>query len=152
MLGYGGKAPEDTFDDEGYYHTGDGGYVDELGRLYWEGRLNFIIKTGGANVSPEEVDAAIATLPGVRRSQTIGLPHDTLSEMVVSCIVPAHGTRLNEADVVAHARQRLASFKVPKHVLFFEEAELSLTGSDKVKVDNIRQLAAARLGLASTDT
>ena len=152
MLGYGSKAPEDTFDDEGYYHTGDGGYVDELGRLYWEGRLNFIIKTGGANVSPEEVDAVIATLPGVRRTQTIGLPHDTLSEMVVSCIVPAHAARLSEADVVAHAKQKLASFKVPKHVLFFDEAELSLTGSDKVKVDAVRQLAAARLGLASTDT
>jgi fatty-acyl-CoA synthase len=152
MLGYGGKAPEETFDDEGYYHTGDGGYIDEQGRLYWEGRLNYIIKTGGANVSPEEVDAAIATLPGIKRTQTVGLPHETLSEMVVSCVVPAHGFTLREDDVVAHLKQRLASFKVPRKVLFFEEAELAVTGSDKVKVDGIRQLAATRLGLATTQT
>ena len=76
MQGYLGKTPEQTFDDEGYFCTGDGGYVDEEGRLFWEGRLNDIIKTGGANVSPEEVDAAIANYPGVKRSQTVGVPHD----------------------------------------------------------------------------
>jgi acyl-CoA synthetase (AMP-forming)/AMP-acid ligase II len=152
MLGYCDKTPEQTFDDEGFYRTGDGGYVDEQGRLYWEGRLNYMIKTGGANVSPEEVDAAIATLPGVRRTQTVGLPHDTLSEIVVSCIVPAHGITLREDEVVAHLKQRLASFKVPRKVLFFEETELSVTGSDKVKVDGVRQLAAARLGVRTLRT
>lgn len=153
MLGYSGKAPEDTFDDEGFYHTGDGGYVDHAGRLYWDGRLNFIIKTGGANVSPEEVDAAIATLPGVRRTQTIGLPHETLSEMVVSCIVANDGVALHEDVVVAHLKQRLASFKLPRKILFLTDAELPLTGNDKVKVEGVRQLAAQRLGVvASTDT
>jgi fatty-acyl-CoA synthase len=152
MLGYCGKPPEATFDDEGYYHTGDWGYVDEAGRLYWEGRLNYIIKTGGANVSPEEVDAVIAAHPGVQRTQTVGLPHETLSEMVVSCVVPAEGMRVDEADLIAHVKQRLASFKVPREVLFFEAAELTLTGSDKVKVDEVRQLAAKRLRVALTDS
>lgn len=152
MLGYGGKAPEEVFDDQGFYRTGDGGYVDDLGRLYWEGRLNAIIKTGGANVSPEEVDAALALLPGVRRTQTVGLPHETLSEMVVSCVVrDAHST-LREDEVITHLRQRLASFKVPRRVLFFEEAELTVTGNDKIKVEGARQLAATRLGIASTDS
>ena len=152
MLGYVGKAPEATFDDEAYYHTGDGGYVDEGGRLYWEGRLNSIIKTGGANVSPEEVDAALATLSGVRRTQTVGLPHETLDEIVVSCVVPRDGSALKEDDVVAHLKQRLASFKVPRKVLFFAEAELPLTGNQKVSVYRVRQLAAERLGVALTES
>lgn len=151
MLGYSGKALEETFDDEGYFRTGDGGYADEEGRLYWEGRLNHIIKTGGANVSPEEVDAAIATYPGVRRTQTVGMPHETLSEMVVSCIVPVDDVTLNEQDIVSHLKQRLASFKIPRKVLFFDETEFTLTGNEKVKVNEIRQLAAKRLGIASTD-
>jgi acyl-CoA synthetase (AMP-forming)/AMP-acid ligase II len=145
MLGYINKAPEDTFDEEGYYHTGDGGYVDEAGRLFWEGRLNNIIKTGGANVSPEEVDAAIAAFPGVKRTQTVGMPHETLSEMVVACIVPVDGTTLKEDELVSFLRNRLASFKVPRKILFFEEGELALTGNEKIKLDRVRQLAANRL-------
>jgi acyl-CoA synthetase (AMP-forming)/AMP-acid ligase II len=152
MLGYHAKAPEQTFDEDGYYHTGDGGYVDDAGRLYWEGRLNYIIKTGGANVSPEEVDAAIASCPGVRRTQTVGLPHETLSEMVVSCIVPIDGRALDEDQVLAHLKQRLASFKLPRKVLFCADAEFTLTGNEKVRVDGIRQLAAKRLGIALADS
>jgi fatty-acyl-CoA synthase len=59
MLGYIGVPRDETLDDEGFFCTGDGGYVDSEGRLYWERRLNDIIKTGGANVSPVEVDACL---------------------------------------------------------------------------------------------
>ena len=52
MLGYLRVPAEEAFDPEGYFHTGDGGFVDADGRLHWQGRLNDIIKTGGANVSP----------------------------------------------------------------------------------------------------
>lgn len=150
MLGYSGKAPEDTFDGDGFFRTGDGGFVDDAGRLHWEGRLTHLIKTGGANVSPEEVDAAIASFPGVKRTQTVGVPHDTLSEMVVSCVVPVDGATLLEAELVAHLKTRLASFKVPRKVLLLEEAEFALTGNEKTKVDEIRKLAAQRLGVTGS--
>ena len=52
MLGYLGTPLDDTLDDEGFFRTGDGGYIDDEGKFYWEGRLTDIIKTGGANVSP----------------------------------------------------------------------------------------------------
>lgn len=146
MLGYTGKAPEATFDDEGYFRTGDGGYVDDAGRLHWEGRLTHLIKTGGANVSPEEVDAAIATFPGVKRTQTVGVPHETLSEMVVACVVPVDGSTLREDELLVHLKTLLASFKVPRKVIFVEEAEFALTGNEKTKVDEIRQLVVSRLG------
>lgn len=145
MQGYVGKAPEETFDAEGYYRTGDGGYVDEEGRLYWEGRISHMIKTGGANVSPEEVDAAIAAYPGVRRTQTVGVPHETLGEMVVACVVASAGAALTETGLVSYLKERLASFKVPRKVLMLEEQEFVVTGNGKVKVDSMRQLATRRL-------
>ncbi len=151
MMGYIGKSPEQTFDEEGYFCTGDGGYVDAEGRLFWEGRLNDIIKTGGANVSPEEVDAAIAGYPGVKRSQTVGVPHATLSEMVVSCIVAVDGVALDEAGIIAYLKQYLASFKIPRRVLFFREDEFPLTGNEKVKACEIRELAGKRLTAESWD-
>ena len=147
MMGYIGKTPEEALDDEGYFCTGDGGYVDEQGRLFWEGRLNDIIKTGGANVSPQEVDEVLATYPGVKRSQTVGVPHETLSEMVVSCIVPLEGVTLDERELIAYLKQRLASYKIPREILLFAEHDFALTDNEKAKVGEIRQLAARRLGV-----
>ena len=148
MSGYLGKAPEDCFDREGYFCTGDGGYVDAVGRLYWEGRLTEIIKTGGANVSPLEIDAVLANTPGVRRAQTVGVPHDTLGEMVVSCVVAQEGAALEEDGVRAYLKEQLASYKVPRKVLFLREEEFPVTANGKVKSGELRQLAGLRLGIA----
>ena len=145
MMGYIGKTVEETFDDEGYFRTGDGGHVDAAGRLFWEGRLTEIIKTGGANVSPVEIDAALSLYPGVARAQTVGMPHDALGEMVVSCIVPQDGVVLDESSVRAFLKERLASFKVPRRVLFFDEGEMVVTGSGKVKSGDLRLMVAKRL-------
>ncbi|MES0875284.1 hypothetical protein ABSH63_14895 [Sinimarinibacterium sp. HSW-8] len=130
---------------EGYYRTGDGGYVDEIGRLYWEGRLTEIIKTGGANISPQEIDAVIALFPGVRRTQTVGVPHDTLGEMAVACIVVHDGVRIVEDELRAFLKQRLASFKVPRRFLFLSEEEMPVTANGKVKLTELKHLAGARL-------
>ncbi|HKY93466.1 MAG TPA: class I adenylate-forming enzyme family protein [Nevskiaceae bacterium] len=146
MQGYIGKTEGEVLDAEGYYHTGDGGYVDAAGRLYWEGRLTEIIKTGGANVSPLEIDAILALVPGVRRAQTVGVPHDTLGEMVVSCLVPQEGATLDEAAVRNVLKERLASFKVPRRVLVLREDEMPVTGNGKVKANELRTLAAQRIG------
>ena len=145
MLGYLGIPLDETLDDEGYFRTGDGGYVDEAGRLFWEGRLNDIIKTGGANVSPVEIDSVIQDCPGVKVAQTVGVPHETLGELVVTCIVPHEGATLDEAAVRNFAGEKLASYKVPRRVLFFGEGDLRLTGSAKVKTSDLRNLAARTL-------
>ena len=115
------------------------------GRLHWEGRLNDIIKTGGANVSPVEIDTVMKTMPGVKAVQSVGVPHDLLGELVVACIVPHDGAGLTEAGVQAFAKQTLASYKVPRRVLFFAEEDLELTGSSKIKTADLRKLAAERL-------
>jgi len=145
MLGYLGVPLEETFDEEGFFRTGDGGYIDERDRLVWEGRLNDIIKTGGANVSPLEVDEVLATHPGVKVARTVGVPHDTLGEMVVACVVRHEGAELTESAIRDFLKSRLASYKIPRRVLFVNEDELSLTGSAKVKLSELRKLAQTKL-------
>ena len=145
MLGYIGIPLDETLDSEGFFPTGDGGYLDDTGRLYWQGRLTDIIKTGGANVSPREVDEALMEHSGVKVAQTVGIPHETLGEVVVSCVVPHDGAALDTGQLVAFLRERLASYKVPRHVLFFREDEVALTGNAKIKAGELRELAAKRL-------
>jgi acyl-CoA synthetase (AMP-forming)/AMP-acid ligase II len=145
MLGYLRVPPEDVFDENGFFHTGDGGFIDDAGRLHWHGRLNDIIKTGGANVSPLEVDAVLAACPGVKIAATVGVPHDTLGEMVVACIVPESGAGLDEGAIRTFAARSLSSYKVPRRVIFLAESEVALTGSNKVKTAALRELVARRL-------
>ena len=145
MLGYLGVPLDDTLDDEGFFRTGDGGSLDAQGRLHWQGRLNDIIKTGGANVSPIEVDDILQTMPGVKIAKTVGVPDELLGELVVSCIVPQDGVALEEAMVRDFARARLASYKVPRRVLMMTEAELETTGSAKVRTADLRKAAATRI-------
>lgn len=146
MLGYIGIPLDETLDDEGFFRTGDGGFVDAQGRLFWEGRLNDIIKTGGANVSPVEIDNVIAQCPGVKVTKTVGVPDELLGELVVACIVPQDGVVLTADSVRNFVKERLASYKVPRRVLFFDENELDMTGSAKVKATELRALAVKLIG------
>ncbi|MEO3758016.1 class I adenylate-forming enzyme family protein [Mycobacterium sp. B14F4] len=145
MLGYVGTPLDETLDAEGFLCTGDGGYLDDEGRLYWEGRLTDIIKTGGANVSPREVDETLNQYAGVKVTQTVGVPHETLGEIVVSCVVPHEGVSLNAEEIRTFLAQRLASYKVPRRVLFFREDEVALTGTAKIKSSDLQQMASKRL-------
>jgi fatty-acyl-CoA synthase len=148
MLGYLGVAPEETFDAEGFYRTGDGGWIDEEDRLHFQGRLTTIIKTGGANVSPVEVQATLEGMPGVKVVAVVGVPDPDLGEMVVACIVPAEGAQLSENAVRAFAKERLASYKVPRRVLFLGPHEVQMSGSAKVKPSELKALAARKLAEA----
>lgn len=149
MLGYVGKTLDETFDDEGFFCTGDGGYVDEEGWLFWEGRLTEMIKTGGANVSPLEVDSVIANFPGVKLTQTVGVPDEMLGELVVTCVVPHAGERVDAGALRDFAKSQLASFKVPREILFFDEAEFAVTGSGKVKFQALRDVVMKRLAASA---
>ena len=140
------KVPlEDTVDGDGFFHTADAGYITESGHLYWKGRLSDIIKTGGANVSPQEVDAVIANHPDLQAVFTVGIPDASLGELVVSCVIARAGTTPDEASVQAFAKQTLASYKVPRRVLFFTDAELPMTGSNKIQRGQLKELVQKRL-------
>src|SRR5262249_38844780 len=112
----------------GWHHTGDVARVDEHGSLYFLDPHKDIIKTGGENVSSQEVEEAIAQHPGVAEVAVIGLHDPYWIEKVVACVVPVPGANVNEQDVLAHARSRLASFKVPKEVHVMPEFPKNPTG------------------------
>ncbi len=150
MRGYYKVVPESCFDADGFFRTQDGGSLDADGFLHWTGRLSNIIKTGGANVSPVEIEETLASLPGVRASFVFGAPHATLGEAIVVGVVPSEAA-LREADVQDFLRSRLAAYKRPKAVLFFDEAELELTGSQKVSLSKMAAKGLARLRSAQIE-
>ncbi|HMG28313.1 MAG TPA: AMP-binding protein, partial [Acidimicrobiia bacterium] len=149
MLGYVKKLPEECFDEDGYFHTGDAGYVDAEGYLHWTGRMTDMIKTGGANVSPVEIEETLLRHPGLKAALAVGIPDAKLGEMVVLCAVAHDGASVDEDDVRSFLRGRVASYKIPRRVLFFREAELSLTGNAKIRADELRKLAMQRLSVTS---
>jgi acyl-CoA synthetase (AMP-forming)/AMP-acid ligase II len=145
MRGYYKVVPEDFLDENGYLHTKDGGWMTPAGELKWTGRLSNMIKTGGANVSPLEIESALAGCPGVSVGVAVGIPHPSLGEIVVLAAVPAPGEALDEDTVRAHLRQRLAAYKVPRRVFAFGRSDLDFTGTQKVQVDPLRAKILERL-------
>lgn len=99
---------------DGWYRTGDVGYLDDRGFLFLVDRLKDMIVTGGENVYSVEVEAVIARHPGVAQVAVIGIPDEKWGEQVHAVIVPKGEGGLDREDVLAHARKHLAAFKVPK--------------------------------------
>jgi fatty-acyl-CoA synthase len=145
MRGYLGLPPEACFDGDGFFHSGDTGYVDERGLLHWTGRATDMIKTAGSNVSPVEIETVLAKHPALLSVAVVGVPDPLLGEVVVACVVAQPGSDLDEDAVRQFVREHLSSFKVPKHVLFLEQDDLPTTGTDKVQHAALKQLAAERV-------
>jgi acyl-CoA synthetase (AMP-forming)/AMP-acid ligase II len=146
MLHYVGRSPEECFDADGFLHTGDAGFVDDAGELHFTGRLTEMIRTGGANVSPAELEVQLRACPPVKLSRVLGVPDERLEQMVVACVTLKDGAAASEADVQGFLRERVASYKVPKRVLFFEEGTIPMTSSDtKVRDAELTALVEERL-------
>lgn len=151
MVGYAKVEPELYLDAEGYFRTQDAGSLDSEGYLHWSGRLSNVIKTGGANVSPLEIDAALVELPGLGLAAAVGVPHPVLGEAIVVCAERVESGEAEEGAIRAALRARLAAYKVPKRVLFFDREELPLTANEKLQVGALRELALARLRAESAE-
>lgn len=123
---YVGAEPKQI--DGGWESLGDLGYLDADGYLYLSDRLNDMIISGGANIYPAEVEAAIDACPGVRSSAVIGLPHEDLGNAVHAIVdVPdrtagdAGGAALDEATLLEFLRERLVTYKLPRSIEFVSE-------------------------------
>jgi long-chain acyl-CoA synthetase len=133
------NRPEETaaaFRD-GWYHTGDAGYLDADGYLYLVDRVKDMIVTGGENVYSAEVENALSTHPGVEQVAVIGIPSEQWGEAVHAIVVPTEGSSPTEAELIAHAKERIAGFKVPKSVELRSEP-LPLSGALKVLKRELR--------------
>ncbi len=145
MRGYY-KKPEETakaIDEEGWLHSGDMGLLRPDGCLRFLGRYKDMLKVGGENVDPMEVESTLLKHPGVHDVSVVGFPDERLSEVGVAFVIPAGGPAPAPDDLIAHCRERLAGFKVPRHILFVEE--FPMTGSGKVRKVQLRDWAAEQI-------
>jgi acyl-CoA synthetase (AMP-forming)/AMP-acid ligase II len=130
MSGYF-EAPEETssaFDEDGWFRTGDGGYLDEEGYLFLTDRVKDMIVSGGENVYPIEVEEALSSHADVDEVAVIGLPDERWGEVVTAVVVPRSDQELDQDALIAHARERLAGYKLPRRVLVSEELPKTATG------------------------
>jgi fatty-acyl-CoA synthase len=143
MSHYYKSAPADCFDAEGFFHTGDLARLDADGRLHFVGRLKDVIKSAGVNIAAAEVEAALQQHPDVKIACVTGVAHPTRGENVAAFVVRRHD-HCSEADLLAFCRERLASYKVPRHIFFCREDELPVLGSGKFNKQALRRIAAQR--------
>lgn len=146
MQGYY-RDPEATaraVDAQGWFHTGDAGILRPDGHLRFVGRYTDMIKVGGENVDPTEVESYLGTYPGVSQAAVVSYPDARLGEIGVAFIQVAPGASVAADRLIAFCRGRIASFKIPRHVFVVDE--LPMTSSGKVQKARLRDEARERLG------
>jgi malonyl-CoA/methylmalonyl-CoA synthetase len=134
------RMPEKTaqeFRPDGWFVTGDLGYVDPDGYFIISGRAKDLIISGGFNVYPAEIENALDALPGIAESAVIGLPHPDLGEAVTAVVTARSGKTVNEAEVRSSLESVLAKFKIPKRVLVVDELPRNTMG--KIQKNMLRE-------------
>jgi fatty-acyl-CoA synthase len=135
------KDPEQTraaFDADGYFVTGDVGLIGDDGRVRFRGRLKEIIKTGGINVAPLEVEAVLLTHVAVKQAYVVGVPDRTRGELVVAAVELYDGVPASADALTAYCRERLAGYKVPARFVFRKADEFPRTATGKVHKPRLR--------------
>jgi acyl-CoA synthetase (AMP-forming)/AMP-acid ligase II len=151
MEHYVKRSRTDSLDPDGWYHTGDLGSFDADGLVYFSGRRTEMIKTGGANVSPAEIEVQLRACEPVRLARVVGVDDERRDQIVVLCVELKENATATEDEIKQFLRERLASYKVPKHVLFFDEGEIPMTTSGtKVKQGDLLALVTRRLRVEDT--
>lgn len=134
----------EALDPQGWYHTGDIGSLDEHGHLMFHGRLKDMLKVGGENVAAAEVEAVLAGHPAVRLAQVVGLPDERLAEVPAAFVERSGDVHAEAQELIDYARERLAGFKVPRHIRFVEDWPMS---ASKIQKFRLRSELMNELGL-----
>ena len=138
MLRYHAKPQEtrEAFDENNWFKTGDMATMDGGGFLRYIGRFKDMLKVGGENVDPTEVEAFLSQLPGLENVKLVGVADDRLGDLPVACCTPGqHPVTL--ADVQAHCKGRIASFKTPRQLVWL--ASYPMTSTGKLQRSQLRQ-------------
>jgi fatty-acyl-CoA synthase len=143
MKGYYRQPGEtsQSFDEDGFFLTGDLGMIDDEGYLHIVGRRKELIIRGGFNVYPREVEDRLHAHPAVLDVTVVGLPHEVLGEQVCACILPVEGAIITGEEIKDWCRSTLADYKVPDIVRFFDS--FPLTGSGKVRRVELARMVSA---------
>lgn len=148
MVGYW-AMPQETaavLDADRWLATGDLGMLAPDGRLRFLGRLKDVIRVGGENVSPAEVENLLLQHPAVAAAQVVGLADARLAEVPVAYVAPRPGTAIDAAQLRDWARDRIAGFKAPRHIGVVAGFDDVMTGSGKPQKAALRQRAARDFG------
>jgi acyl-CoA synthetase (AMP-forming)/AMP-acid ligase II len=141
MQGYYRRSREDSFDTDGWFHTGDLVRLDADGFVYFVGRRGSMIKTAGANVSPAEVERAIATVAGGAVSHVVGIPDDERGELVAAAIVvEPDGQAFDEQELRKALSRELSAYKVPRRIVALHADQVPLLSSGKVDLRALRRV------------
>jgi fatty-acyl-CoA synthase len=143
MLGYWGK-PGETAQAlrDGWVYSGDLGVVQPDGYLRVTGRSKELYKSGGELVMPKEIEDLLTRHPGVSQAFAVGVADERWGDAGCVWIVPEPGAAVDAAELIALCKEKLARFKVPKHVLFLDPADLPTTPTGKVQKFRLAQRAA----------
>ena len=142
------KKPEETaacFTPDGWFKTGDVGRVDADGFLSLTGRIKETYRCGGEMVIPREIEELIDQHPRVAQALAVGVPDPKMGEIGCLCIVPKAGDRPDPAELLALCAEKLAKFKVPRLVLFFEASEIPVTATGRPQKLRLAAIARERL-------
>lgn len=151
MQGYFDKPVETAavLDAEGWLATGHLGRLDTQGRLEFAGRAKAIIRVGGENVAPAEVEDILHRHPAIKQAVIVGVPDPRLMEVPCAFIVLNEGAQASEAELLAWAGQHMAGFKLPRHQRLVDGFEtIGMTASSKVQKKQLAAHAVKLLGLA----
>jgi fatty-acyl-CoA synthase len=143
MEGYYRVPRATTFDAEGFFRTGDRGYLDPAGNLHFAGRIKDVIKTAGVNVAAAEVEEALARHPAVQSAHVVGVADAVRGEIIAALVVLRGDTPADGDALRAFCRAELASYKVPRHVFVVDAAAVPRTGTGKVEKPALRRAAEA---------
>jgi fatty-acyl-CoA synthase len=127
----------EAFDANGYFRTGDLGFLDDDDNLYFRGRLKEMIKTGGINVAPVEVEESLLRHPAVKLAFVTGVPDERRDEVIAAVIVRHDGETADQSALADHCRRELASYKVPRLMTFVDESDLPLTTTGKLQKNRL---------------
>jgi acyl-CoA synthetase (AMP-forming)/AMP-acid ligase II len=112
----------------GWFRTGDQGYLDEDGYLFLTGRLKEIINRGGEKISPREIDEVLLEHPAIAQAVAFAMPHERLGEEVAAAVVLKEGASADEKALREYAAGHLADFKVPRTIMIVPEIPKGATG------------------------
>jgi fatty-acyl-CoA synthase len=141
------EMPQETaaaLDRDGWLSTGDLGALDEDGRLRFLGRIKELIRTGGENFSPLEIENLIRQHPDVADACVVGVTDQRLGEVAFAMVQRRPGTECSADALLAFCRGRIASYKLPRHVHFVDA--FPMTGNNKIRRVEVKAMAAKLQG------
>ena len=130
------NAPEKTAEvmRDGWFHTGDIGSFDETGHIMFHGRTKDMLKVGGENVAAAEIESMLQSHPAVKLAQVVGIPDERYAEVPAAFVELTEGENASEAELIAHCRGKLASFKLPRHVRMVTSWPMSTSKIQKFRL------------------